>query len=152
MDELRQQLQIVPEARMTYRSQKYRDRPITRTSTDAADLLRPLFLEEMEMREAFRVLMLDRGNRAKCIYTASIGGLHGTVVDPKLVFAAALGCLASSVVVAHNHPSGQLRPSEEDIALTRKLVAAGRVLDITVFDHIILTTEGHFSFADSGML
>ena len=76
----------------------------------------------------------------------------GVVADPKLIYCAALKCLASSIIVCHNHPSGQLRPSEEDIRLTRKLLEAGKLLDIAFQDHLILTREGYYSFADMGML
>lgn len=106
----------------------------------------------METREMCYMLMLDRGNKVKAVYPVSAGGLHGTVVDPKLIFAAALMCLASSVIISHNHPSGQLRPSQEDIHLTKKLVEGGKLLDIAVFDHVIMAREGHWSFADNGML
>ncbi|HRD54745.1 MAG TPA: JAB domain-containing protein, partial [Flavobacteriales bacterium] len=93
----------------------------------------------LDMREEFWILLLDRGNRAKGIYQVSIGGLHGTVADPKLIYACALKSLASAIILAHNHPSGQLRPSEEDLKLTNKLVEAGRFLDLPVHDHLILT-------------
>ncbi len=106
----------------------------------------------MQHQEAFRILLLDRGNRLKGMYTASLGGLHGTVVDPKLIFSVALLSFSSVIILAHNHPSGQMRPSQEDLELTKKLVAAGRVLDIAVFDHIILGPDGYYSFADEGVL
>lgn len=122
------------------------------TSAAANELLRPLFLEEMETRERFVMLLLDRGNRAKGTYLVSIGGLHGTVADPKLIFCAALKTLSSSIVLAHNHPSGQLRPSMEDISLTKKLVEGARLLDLVVQDHLILTRDGYYSFADNAML
>jgi DNA repair protein RadC len=78
--------------------------------------------------------------------------MHGTVADPKVIFKEALDRRASAIVLCHNHPSGQLRPSEEDIRLTRKLVEGGRLLDISVYDHLIITDSGYFSFADNGML
>jgi len=78
--------------------------------------------------------------------------MHGTVADPKMIFREALDQRASSVILCHNHPSGQLRPSAEDIQLTRKLVEGGRFLDIAVQDHLIVTNAGYFSFADNGQL
>jgi DNA repair protein RadC len=69
-----------------------------------------------------------------------------------VVFSSALKCLASSIVLAHNHPSGQLRPSEEDIRLTRKLIEGARYLDLSIYDHVILSREGFYSFMDSGMM
>lgn len=137
---------------MLYPKTRTNERPHVNSSAEAAGILGPFFEEEMEMRETFRVLMLDRANRAKCVFTASIGGLHGTIADAKIIFRAALGCLASSIVLAHNHPGGQLKPSEKDLVLTRQLVEGARLLDIAVFDHLILTREGYFSFNDRGLL
>lgn len=102
--------------------------------------------------EEFWVLLMDRGMRLIERRRISSGGVHGTVADPKLIFKAALDKRASCMVVAHNHPSGQLRPSEEDIHLTRKLVDGGRFLDIQVQDHLIVTDLGFYSFADNGLL
>lgn len=98
------------------------------------------------------MLLLDRGLRLIDRRKVSSGGIHGTVADPKLIFRVALDAGASCIVVAHNHPSGQLRPSEEDIRLTRKLVEGGRMLDILVQDHLIITAEGYYSFADQGQM
>jgi len=78
--------------------------------------------------------------------------MHGTVADPKMIFKEAVDRRASSLVLCHNHPSGQLRPSEEDIRLTHKLVEGGRLLDIGILDHVIVTGAGYYSFADNGML
>lgn len=103
-------------------------------------------------REEFWMLLLDRGMRLLEKRQVSSGGVHGTVADPKIIFQHALEKSASCIVVAHNHPSGQLRPSEEDIRLTRKLVEGGRMLDILVQDHLIITSEGYYSFADNGQL
>ncbi len=102
--------------------------------------------------EEFWVILLDRGLRELCTARISTGGIHGTVADPKCIFKLALDKRASCIVVAHNHPSGQLRPSEEDIRLTRKLTEGGRMLDILVQDHIIVTNDSYYSFADNGQL
>lgn len=146
------ELSMVNEVEIIYRNRLREERPVVATSASAYDILFPFFEQAMETYEIFYVVMLDRGNRVKCVFKASQGGLHGTVADPKLIYAAALKCLASSIIVAHNHPSGQLRPSEEDIRLTRKLVEGGRLLDIAVHDHVIMTRGGYYSFADNGML
>ena len=100
----------------------------------------------------FWLILLDRGNRLLELRKVSEGGLHGTVADPKVIFKMALDHRASSVVLCHNHPSGQLRPSEEDIRLTRKLTDGGRLLDIAIHDHLIVASSGYYSFADNGML
>jgi len=102
--------------------------------------------------EEFHVVLLNRANhiiRSLCI---SKGGMSQTIVDPKLVFNAALQHKASAIILAHNHPSGQLKPSQADISLTTKLTSAGKLLDIQVLDHIIVTQVSHFSFADEGLM
>ncbi len=108
--------------------------------------------DSLEFVEHFQVMLLNRGNRVLGICTISKGGTAGTVVDPKLVFATALKANAASVILSHNHPSGNLNPSEQDRRLTKRLVEIGRVMDLHVLDHIILTKDGYFSFADEGEL
>jgi len=106
----------------------------------------------IELQEEFKVLLLNRSNSILGVYSMSKGGVAGTVVDPKLVFSVALKCNASSIIVCHNHPSGNLVPSEADKNLTQKLKIAGQYLDITLLDHLIITKESFYSFADSGLL
>lgn len=102
--------------------------------------------------EEFWILLLGRSNKVKERIRISSGGVAGTVVDQRLIFKAAIGHLASSIILCHNHPSGNLAPSEQDKALTKKLQQAGAMLDIPVIDHIIYTDESYFSFADEGLL
>ena len=106
------------------------------------------------LQESFRVMLLNRANRVLGILTASIGGIAGTVVDPKIVFTAALKASATGIILCHNHPSGNTRPSSSDISATRKLKAAGDVLEIEVLDHIIINEEQgmYYSFADNNMI
>ncbi len=125
-------------------------RPLIASSQHAFDLLQPLVADLPH--EEFWLLLLDRGNRLLERTKVSQGGMHGTVADPKLIFRSALEKRASSVILCHNHPSGQLRPSQEDIVLTKKLVEGGRFLDIVVQDHLIVATTGYYSFADNGLL
>jgi len=86
------------------------------------------------------------------IVPISVGRKAGTICDPKVIYVTALKCNAASIVLVHNHPSGNLRPSQADIELTKKLKAAGQFLDLPVLDHIILTRDAYFSFADEGMM
>jgi DNA repair protein RadC len=111
-------------------------------------------LESLHNRlvEEFKILLLNRAGRVIGCYEVSFGGFAGTVADPKVIFAVALKSCASSIVLAHNHPSGNLKPSQSDINLTQKLIQAGKYLEINVLDHIILTREGYYSFADEGMM
>ncbi len=120
------------------------------SSAAAFELIRPVLTDLPH--EEFWLLLLDRGNRLLDRVPVSRGGLHGTVADPKVIFKEALERRAASIILCHNHPSGQLRPSEEDIRLTRKLVDGARLLDMAVQDHLIIGGTGYFSFADNGML
>jgi DNA repair protein RadC len=109
-------------------------------------------LDVIDCQEEFKVLMLNRSNEVLGIYPQSKGGISTTIVDVRLVFSVALKCLASTLILAHNHPSGSLLPSHADIQLTRKLTQAGKLLEIPVVDHLIVTREGYYSFADQGTL
>lgn len=106
----------------------------------------------IELQEEFKVLLLNRSNTVLGIYPMSRGGVSGTFVDAKLVYSVALKCNASSIIIAHNHPSGNLIPSEADKNLTQKLKQAGQYLDIVLLDHLIITKEGYYSFSDSGQM
>ena len=108
--------------------------------------------DTLELAEHFQVMLLNRANRVLGICTISKGGTTGTVVDAKMVFATALKGAAQSIVVAHNHPSGNLLPSEQDKRMTKRLVEIGKALDLPVLDHIIVTADGYYSFADEGEL
>lgn len=102
--------------------------------------------------EEFWILALNRANKlvAKCLI--SKGGQAGTIADPKIIFKLALENHAASIVLAHNHPSGNLKPSEADIQLTKKIKSGGLLLDIQVLDHLIFSHKSYFSFADEGLM
>lgn len=109
-------------------------------------------LEKLDFVEEFKIMLLNRANRVLGVFNVSSGGIAGTVADPKVIFAAAIKSTASGIILCHNHPSGNLSPSLADVQLTKKLKSAGGVLDIGVLDHIILSSEGFYSFADTGLL
>ncbi|OLY94490.1 DNA repair protein radc [Cnuella takakiae] len=144
----------VAEVELVYRSKvKASQRPQVKTSLDAYMILSELWDEgTMDLQESFKVLMLNRGNKVLCLYNASLGGITGTVADPRLIFTAALKASAVSIILAHNHPSGSLLPSRADEELTMKFKGAGQLLDIKVVDHLILTAETYYSFADEGLI
>jgi DNA repair protein RadC len=119
-------------------------------SQDAYDYLYP-YLADLEM-EQFYVLLLKRNNEIIRHHHVSTGGVAGTVVDPKIVYRPALQELACSIVLCHNHPSGNKKPSHADIVLTDKLKQAGEMLEIKLIDHLIFTNDGYTSFADEGIL
>ncbi|MCS7018527.1 MAG: DNA repair protein RadC [Cytophagales bacterium] len=121
-----------------------------RSSQDTYNLISP-YLADLQ-HETFWVILLNRANEVIRILNISRGGIAGTVADPKIIFKAALEHLASSIILVHNHPSGNTMPSQADIALTHKIVAAGTVLDIAVLDHLIYTDSGYFSFQDKNMM
>jgi DNA repair protein RadC len=126
------------------------EKPQVCSSKEAFDALAPLMIDLPH--EEFWIIMLNRANRIIGREKISSGGVAGTVVDAKVVFRKAIQQLACSLILAHNHPSGNLRPSQSDIDLTKKLMRAGQALDITVLDHLIITHKGFFSFADEGVI
>ncbi|CAN5517379.1 JAB domain-containing protein [soil metagenome] len=107
---------------------------------------------KLEFIEQFKVLLLNRANKVLGMFEVSSGCLTGTVADPKLIFAAAIKANACGLILSHNHPSGNLKPSQADIDLTKKMKGGGKFLEIQILDHIIVTKEGYFSFADEGLL
>lgn len=119
-------------------------------AADAYHMLLPHFVDLPH--EEFWILLLNRANQVIKKERISSGGVTGTVVDPKIVFKAALEHLACGIVLAHNHPSGNLKASQEDLALTQKLKDAGNLLDIRLLDHLIITNGGFLSFSDEGIL
>jgi len=108
--------------------------------------------DTIELFEEFKILLLNRSNRVLGSYLLSRGGVSATVIDLKLVFAIALKSVASSIILVHNHPSGNLNPSIQDIDITKKIVDAGKLLDVAVLDHLIVTSESYYSFKDEGMI
>lgn len=125
-------------------------KPKVTSSEKAYELIGPL-LSDLR-HEEFWILGLNRANMLIHKTKISSGGWHGTVVDPKVVFAEALKNYASGIILGHNHPSGNLKPSTQDIQITKKLAEAGKLLEITIHDHIIVGQEGYFSFRDEGYL
>jgi DNA repair protein RadC len=103
-------------------------------------------------KEELKVMLLNRENRVLGIADVSVGGIHGTIVDPKMIFAIALKGKASSIILAHNHPSGNLELSYKDKTITAKLVQAGILLELQVADHLILTQDGYTSLADNNLI
>jgi len=102
--------------------------------------------------ESFKIVLMNRANKVLGISTISQGGISGTVADPKVIFQAALKANASSVILAHNHPSGNMKASQQDIILTKKIKEGGKLLDISVLDHLIITDIGFNSLADDGKM
>lgn len=119
-------------------------------SKDVFDIMQPFMLDLPH--EEFWLLNLSRSNAVIKKELISRGGVSGTVVDTKMIFKSAVENLASSIIICHNHPSGNLKPSDADIRITKNIREAGRVMDIQLFDHVIITETGYYSFNDEGML
>jgi DNA repair protein RadC len=130
--------------------------PIAQTkitsATDAVDILRKLYSDSIDVYESFYILLLNRNNKVLGYKLIGQGGVVGTVADVKLVCKYVVDTLASAVILAHNHPSGTLSPSDEDKKITAKIKQALSYFDTSVLDHIILTDEGYYSFTDNGIL
>ncbi len=126
------------------------ERPVVRSPRDAADLVLPRL--RFEKKELFVALLLSTKNHVLAMPTLAVGTLSASVVDPRELFRAAINHNAASVVLVHNHPSGDPAPSDEDIALTRKMIEAGRLLDISVLDHLIIGDGKYVSLKEKGIL
>ena len=144
----------VAEVRLVYKTKvKASERPQITKSADSFLVFKKHWnLETIDFLEHFKVMLLNRANRVLGIIEISKGGMAGTVADPKVIFAAAIKSAASSIILAHNHPSQNLNPSQADFNLTRKIKNGGELLDIGVLDHLIISSEGYYSFADEGLI
>lgn len=125
-------------------------KPVASSSTEVANYLQVLLKDYHH--EVFGVLFLNRANKINHFEIISQGGITGTVADPRIILKKALQSNAVSMILCHNHPSGSLKPSKADEELTMKIKQAAKFLDIQVLDHIIVSEEGYFSFADEGIL
>lgn len=124
-----------------------------RTSEDVAKIARLCFDADMiEWVESVVVIALNRAGKAIGFYKASQGGLTGTVCDPRVIMQFALLSNATSIIIAHNHPSGNLRPSDDDNKMTQRIKNAGDILEIKLLDHVIITANSFYSYADNGTL
>ncbi|WP_430905752.1 JAB domain-containing protein [Maribacter sp. 2-571] len=123
-------------------------------SQDAANLLYENWDKDtIEVHESFKILLLNNSNKVKGVHQISQGGITGTLVDIRLLFATILKSLSVAIILAHNHPSGKLKPSEADINITNKIKRAAKFLDILVLDHLIVVPNGgYYSFKDEGIL
>jgi DNA repair protein RadC len=151
---MKTQSHFINELAVAYTRKEVSANPI-KNSAAVYELLKEIYhntQSELELKEYFFMLLLNRANKVIGYYKLSEGGISGTIVDIRLAFATALKGLASGIILAHNHPSGNLCPSEEDKRVTKKFVEAGKLLDIAVLDHLIVTTDSYFSFADEGLI
>ena len=144
----------VAEVELVYKTKvKASERPQIKSSHDSFSILKEIWNDnKINMLEEFKVLLLNRANKVIGVYEASSGGITGTIADSRLILATAIKSLAVSIILSHNHPSGNLRPSTADQDLTSKIKLACQFHDIKVLDHVIVTSEGYYSFADEGLI
>ena len=152
---MKPQQTTIAEVQLIYKSKvKASDRKKITCSQDAYKI----FMENwnpdtIEFVEEFKILLMNRSNSVLGILEISKGGISGTVTDVRLIYQGAIKANASGIIVCHNHPSGNLNPSESDIKITQKIKEAGNLMDIQLLDHLILTMDGsYYSFADNGLL
>jgi len=123
-----------------------------KSSLDAYNFIRQFYFEDIEVYESFFILLLNRSKTTVGYAKISQGGISGTVVDIRIIAKYALDSLADAVILAHNHPSGNVQPSDQDINLTKKTAQALKLIDVDICDHVILTKSSYYSFADEGKL
>ncbi len=145
----------IAEVSLVYRNKiKASERPKVKCSKDAYDLfIQSWNPDSIEYVEEFKMLLLNRSNTVLGIMSVSKGGISGTITDVRLIYQAAIKANASGIIVCHNHPSGNLNPSDSDIKITNKIKDAGKIMDVQLLDHLIINPESdYYSFADSGMI
>jgi DNA repair protein RadC len=131
---------------------KYRNKVISDSTTAyqiAKEIYRAIVLN-LSLKEYFVMIYLNRRNEVIGYHLLSQGGISGTAVDDRLAFSVGLKCLASGVIMIHNHPSQDCSPSKADITLTRKFIEAGKILNISVLDHLVISSETYYTMADEG--
>ena len=144
----------VAEIELVYKTTvKASERPIISNSKAAYDLLLPHWNEGLiELQEQFKILLLNHANKVLGMVNISTGGMTATVADPRLILLAAIKSGACAIIMAHNHPSGNMKPSRADQEMTLKIKTAAEYHEIKVLDHLIVSPEGYYSFADEGLL
>lgn len=145
---------MASEIELMYRSKvKASCRPRLSSGNEVYELLKKHWNQnKIELVEEFKVIYMNNAQRVLGILDVSTGSTVATIVDPRLIFATALKLNAAKIILSHNHPSGNLHPSEQDKTMTKKLIEGGRFFDIQILDHVILTNEGYFSFANEGLI
>jgi len=145
-------MNTIAEIKLSYTNTTKNNETIS-TSEKAYEIFNKIWDQGLiQLQEEFKMLLLDRNNKLLGFYSLSKGGISGTVVDLKILFAVALKSKASAIILAHNHPSGNLKASAEDIELNKKIKSASKFLDILFLDHLIITKNGFSSFCDEGLM
>lgn len=142
----------VSEIQVSYYPRLIQSQKIT-SSSDAVEIIRKAWDKRtIEMQEEVKLILLNQSNTVLGIYNLSKGGINSSLVDVRLILSVALKCLATGLILIHNHPSGNLNPSKSDLDIVKKLNESCKLLEITLLDSIIITKESYMSFGDDGML
>ena len=142
----------LPEITLKYKSGEQKKVKI-KSSKDSFDVMRLFFDQDtLELTESVIALFLNRSNNTIGWIKVSQGGISGTVIDIRLILATALKCAASGIILAHNHPSGNKQPSNNDIQITKKLKDAGNIMNIRLLDHLVITESEYYSMADEVLI
>lgn len=154
METLTETIGIIAEIELSYKNPVApEDRATITQSSDAYKLLMNHWdTGKIELQEQFKVILLNQAKQVLGIIDLSMGGTTATVIDRRLMFAAALKAAATEIILAHNHPSGNLKPSTNDIRSTKLVCESGIILDILVLDHLVVSPRGYYSFADEGLI
>lgn len=142
----------VAEIRVSYSTKNIQKEKITSSDKAYCIFFKSWSKKTIELQEEFKVMMLNNSNEVLGIYSMSKGGTTGTVVDIRLIFAVALKCNATAIILAHNHPSGKLKPSDADLTITRKIRSGADILEVKLLDHLIITKNGFYSMAEDGKI
>lgn len=143
----------VPEIKIRYNKSRKGFLGKVTNSKDSFEFLRKVFdRRTLQLQESFVVVYLNRANQILGYYKHSIGGITGTVADPRIIFATGVASACSGIILSHNHPSGNLNASQADIDITKKIKQGGKLLEIQLLDHLIVTKTSYFSFADEGLI
>lgn len=139
-------MNTLAEIKVSYSTSNTQKIKITKGEDAYKILLNSWNIDTIELQEEFKLLLLNKANEVLGIYSLSIGGITGTVVDVRLIFAVALKCNATGIIMCHNHPSGNLKPSTSDIHLTNRIKECSTLLEVSLIDHLIISKNGFYSF------
>ena len=142
----------VSEIQVSYTPNLLVDMSIKNSKKSFELILNEWELETLQMQEEVKILLLNRSNKVLGIYSLAKGGLTSCIVDVRIILSIALKTLATGIILVHNHPSGNLKPSKADLDITKKLKQSCDLLDISFLDHLIITKDNYFSFADEGLI
>lgn len=142
----------VAEIEVSYKPEKIVEFSISDSRKSFELILQSWEQNRIQMQEEVKLILLNRSNKVLGIYSLAMGGIIGCVVDVRIILAVALKTLATGIILVHNHPSGNLKPSREDLKITEQLKSSCDLIGITLLDHLIITKEDYFSFADEGLI